>query len=68
MDEKKRMKVESLDKVAGGEASASEKYYCKVCGYVYDPADHGGVAFAALDELEWKCPLCSQPKYEFEKM
>ena len=26
------------------------KYICSVCGYVYDPAEHDGVAFADLPE------------------
>ena len=27
---------------------ASGKYVCSVCGYVYDPAEHDGVAFEDL--------------------
>ena len=33
------------------------KYVCKVCGYVYDPADNNGVEFDALPD-DWTCPLC----------
>jgi len=40
------------------------KYVCSVCGYVYDPAENGGVAFENLPE-EWRCPRCKQPKNKF---
>ena len=42
------------------------KYICSVCGYVYDPAEHDGVAFADLPE-DWRCPRCRQPKEKFNK-
>ena len=42
-------------------AKASGKYVCSICGYVYDPAEHGGVAFEDLPD-DWKCPRCKQPK------
>ena len=42
------------------------KYVCSVCGYVYDPAEHDGVAFDDLPE-DWKCPRCRQPKAKFTK-
>ena len=45
---------------------ASGKYVCSVCGYVYDPAEHDGVAFEDLPE-DWKCPRCKQPKEKFKK-
>ncbi len=45
---------------------ASGKYICSVCGYVYDPAEHDGVAFEDLLE-DWKCPRCRQPKEKFNK-
>lgn len=45
---------------------ASGKYVCSVCGYVYDPAEHDGVAFEDLPE-DWKCPRCKQPKEKFNK-
>ncbi|HNQ62560.1 MAG TPA: rubredoxin [Syntrophorhabdaceae bacterium] len=51
----------------------SDKYRCKVCGYVYDPAsgdpDSGikpGTSFEELPE-SWTCPICGVPKSEFEK-
>ena len=45
---------------------ASGKYVCSICGYVYDPAEHGGVAFEALPE-DWRCPRCKQPKEKFNR-
>ena len=40
------------------------KYVCSICGYVYDPAENGGVAFEDLPD-DWKCPRCKQPKSKF---
>ncbi len=45
---------------------ASGKYVCSVCGYVYDPAEHDGVAFEDLPD-DWKCPRCKKPKDRFNK-
>ena len=45
---------------------ASGKYVCSVCGYVYDPAEHGGIAFEDLPE-DWKCPRCKQGKDKFNR-
>ena len=45
---------------------ASGKYVCSICGYVYDPAEHDGVAFQDLPE-DWKCPRCRQGKENFNK-
>ncbi len=42
----------------------SGKYVCSICGYVYDPAEHDGVAFEDLPE-DWLCPRCRQPKTKF---
>ena len=42
----------------------SGKYVCAICGYVYDPAENGGVAFEDLPD-DWKCPKCKQPKNKF---
>ena len=47
-------------------AQATGKYVCSICGYVYDPAEHDGVAFEALPE-DWKCPRCRQPKEKFNR-
>ncbi len=50
-----------------------EKYVCKVCGYIYDPAvgdpDSGiepGTPFDKLPET-WVCPICGAGKDQFEK-
>ncbi|MBQ7145273.1 MAG: MBL fold metallo-hydrolase [Lachnospiraceae bacterium] len=45
---------------------ASGKYVCSICGYVYDPAEHDGVAFEDLPE-NWKCPRCKQGKDKFNQ-
>ena len=39
-------------------------YVCSICGYVYDPAEHDGVAFEDLPD-DWKCPRCRRPKSAF---
>ncbi len=44
----------------------SGKYVCSVCGYVYDPAEHDGVAFEDLPD-GWKCPRCTQGKEKFNE-
>lgn len=46
--------------------AGSGKYVCSICGYVYDPAEHDGVAFEDLPD-DWKCPRCKQPKSKFNK-
>ena len=45
---------------------ASGKYVCSICGYVYDPAEHDGVAFEDLPD-DWKCERCKQPKEKFNR-
>ena len=53
--------------------TASGKYVCSVCGYVYDPTvgdpEHGipaGTAFEDLPE-DWHCPRCRQGKEKFNR-
>ena len=48
------------------EQKASGKYVCSICGYVYDPAEHDGIAFEDLPE-DWRCPRCKQGKEKFNK-
>ena len=48
------------------EQKDSGKYVCSICGYVYDPAEHDGVAFEDLPD-DWRCPRCKQPKDKFNK-
>ena len=47
-----------------GKFKKSGKYVCSICGYVYDPAEHDGIAFEDLPN-DWKCPMCKQPKSKF---
>ncbi|MBR1738625.1 MAG: rubredoxin [Firmicutes bacterium] len=51
--------------------TATGKYVCSVCGYVYDPSDGDlaneiapGTPFEALPD-DWKCPRCKQDKSKF---
>ena len=53
-----------LAEVDFSKQEASGKYVCSICGYVYDPAEHDGVAFEDLPD-DWKCPRCKQPKEKF---
>ena len=46
--------------------TATGKYVCSICGYVYDPAEHDGVPFEDLPD-DWKCPRCRQPKTKFNR-
>ena len=46
--------------------TATGKYVCSVCGYVYDPAEHDGTPFEELPD-DWRCPRCKQPKEKFNK-
>ncbi|NQS75858.1 MAG: High molecular weight rubredoxin [Peptococcaceae bacterium] len=62
----------AFTKNTGGD-TMNDKYVCKVCGYVYDPAigdpDSGiapGTAFADVPD-DWVCPLCGVGKDDFEK-
>ncbi len=55
-----------LAEVKFEEKEASGKYICSICGYVYDPAEHDGVAFEDLPD-DWKCPRCKQGKDKFNK-
>ena len=45
---------------------SKKKYVCRMCGYVYDPAEHGGVAFEDLP-ADWVCPVCSVGKDDFDE-
>lgn len=53
-----------LAEVDFSEGRNGGKYVCSVCGYVYDPAEHDGVAFTELPD-DWKCPRCRQSKEKF---
>ena len=43
----------------------NRKYVCKICGWVYDPAEHDNVAFESLPD-DWTCPVCGVGKADFE--
>ena len=53
--------------------TATGKYICAICGYVYDPAvgdpDNGIPAGTPFEELpeDWHCPRCKQGKENFNK-
>ncbi|MBP5093133.1 MAG: rubredoxin [Abditibacteriota bacterium] len=53
--------------------TATGKYVCGICGYVYDPdkgdPDNGVPAGTPFDKLpeDWKCPRCKQAKTNFNK-
>lgn len=53
--------------------TASGKYVCSVCGYVYDPkvgdSDNGIPAGTKFEDLpqDWHCPRCKQGKEKFNK-
>ncbi len=44
----------------------NKKYVCKICGWVYDPAEHDGVPFEELPD-DWACPVCGVGKHDFEE-
>ena len=48
-----------------GSSASSAAWKCTVCGYIYDPAEHDGVAFEQLPSA-WKCP-CGSGKSKFVK-
>lgn len=55
-------------------AVVSERYRCKICGYVYDSCfgdpDSGvnpNTPFVELPE-DWVCPICGAGKDQFEKL
>lgn len=43
------------------------KYECKVCGYIYDPAENNNIAFVSLSD-DWVCPECGVDKTQFEAL
>ena len=55
-----------LAEVDFSEQQVSGKYVCSFCGYVYDPAEHDGVAFDDLPD-DWRCPRCKQGMQKFNK-
>merc|ERR1740129_2062706 len=47
-------------------APAQLDWVCSTCKYVYVPADYDNAAFEDLPD-DWKCPVCSQPKSQFQQ-
>ena len=43
----------------------NKKYVCKICGWIYDPAENDDVAFENLP-VDWHCPICGVGKDDFE--
>ena len=41
------------------------QYVCKICGWIYDPAENNNVAFEDLP-ADWHCPVCGVGKDDFE--
>ena len=45
--------------------TTTRNYICRMCGWVYDPSEHDGVAFEDLPD-DWLCPVCGASKEDFE--
>ena len=45
-----------LAEVDFSSVESTGKYVCSICGYVYDPEEHDGVAFE--DHIYWSSFLC----------
>ena len=65
---------ESYDTEVKTEKTGMHKYQCKICGYIYDPAEgdpHAGIppgtAFEDLPD-DWECPVCGVTKKDFVKI
>ncbi len=43
-----------------------QQWQCRVCGYIYDPRLHGGVAFED-QPADYRCPGCGYPKSVFRR-
>jgi len=50
-----------------------DKYFCEMCGYIYDPAEGdpdndiiAGTSFEYLPD-DWLCPMCGVGKDGFTK-
>ena len=50
-----------------------DKYFCDLCGYIYDPAngdpDNGVAPGTPWEQVpaDWVCPLCGAGKDQFSK-
>jgi len=65
--------IKAEDMTNKKEEKTMDKYVCKVCGYVYDPAngdpDNGVAAGTKFEDIPdtWVCPICGVGKDQFEK-
>ncbi len=48
----------------GSAPVSSQRWVCRICGYIYDPHLHGGMAFDDLPAV-WRCPGCGFGKAAF---
>ena len=55
----------------GGDEAPDTRYECRICWYVYDPAEGDeneqvppGTAFSELPE-HWRCPQCDAERHVF---
>lgn len=44
----------------------SQQWVCRICGYIYDPRLHEGVAFED-QPATWRCPGCGFGKTVFAR-
>lgn len=58
--------VEKSEPETEVKATASKKYECAVCGYVYDESEEGK-SFEDLPD-DWTCPICGAGKEEFDEV
>jgi rubredoxin len=58
----------------GKKEEQMDRWKCRLCGYVYDPANGDSVSniapntsFESLPD-DWVCPICGATKDQFEKL
>jgi rubredoxin len=44
-----------------------QQWFCRICGYIYDPRLHEGVRFEDLPPT-WRCPGCGFGKNVFVRV
>lgn len=75
MSTEPEVRIESqLPEEAAVDTSAQDRYECRACGYLYEPAKgdsksnvSSGTAFTDLPE-RWRCPVCGAPKPQFSNV
>lgn len=58
--------VEKSEPETEAKTTASKKYECAVCGYIYDESEEGK-SFEDLPD-DWTCPICGAGKEEFDEV